>query len=354
MANLYMLTGFPGFITSRLFHTLREQDSSAFFVFLVHPSQMKKAEKQTASEHQVRLLPGDITQEDLGLPPTEVERLKESVTYFFHLAAIYDLAVPKEAAYSVNVIGTHNVNRFVEKLSRLKRYVYFSTAYVSGEREGRVKEEELDCGQQFKNHYESTKFEAEKSVRALQNVPKTIIRPGVVVGDSRTGETAKFDGPYYIMRFLDAIRFAPIPYIGKGDNPFNIVPVDYITQATSYLAKAEKAVNRSFHLTDPSPYKARDVYRMISEQLLGKTPKFVIPGKVAEFALKARPIRKFLDVEREAIAYMSRQSDYDASQAAEVLGEGGIRCPDLAAYLPRLVQYFQEHRHDEEKRTPIP
>ncbi len=279
MSSQYMMTGYPGFIAGRLFRALAERDPAASFVFLVHPSQLEKARELTKREERVRLLVGDITQEDLGLSVEELPILRASITHFFHLAAIYDLAVPKDLAYTVNVTGTEQVNRFVGTLNHLKRYIYFSTAYVSGDRTGIVKEDELDCGQGFKNHYEATKFEAEKRVAALQEVPYTIIRPGVVVGDSQTGETVKFDGPYFVMRFLDGMRNLPVPYVGKGDNPFNIVPVDYILKATVYLAHAEKATHRTFHLTDPSPYTAREVYRMICEELRGKHPLTPFPER---------------------------------------------------------------------------
>ncbi|GGA33926.1 3-beta hydroxysteroid dehydrogenase [Kroppenstedtia guangzhouensis] len=353
MSNQYMMTGYPGFIAGRLFRALAERDPSASFVFLVHPSQLEKARELTEAEERVRLLVGDITREGLGLSAEELPALRESITHFFHLAAIYDLAVPREAAYTVNVIGTEHVNRFVSTLKHLKRYIYFSTAYVSGNRTGIVKEDELDCGQGFKNHYEATKFEAEKRVAALKDVPCTIIRPGVVVGDSQTGETVKFDGPYFVMRFLDGMGNLPVPYVGKGSNPFNIVPVDYILKATVWLAHAEKGANRTFHLTDPSPYTAREVYRMICEELRGKAPSYTIPGKVADWLMSIPPVRKFFDVERESISYMSEQSEYDCSQAVSVLAEGGIRCPDLASYLPTLVRYYKEHREDPDKKILI-
>ena len=86
---------------------------------------------------------------------------------------------------------------------RLERLAYVSTAYVAGKRTGVVYEHELVMGQDFKNHYESTKFQAEVWVRELLDpVPTTILRPAIVVGDSRTGETEKFDGPYYILRAI--------------------------------------------------------------------------------------------------------------------------------------------------------
>ena len=83
----------------------------------------------------------------------------------------------------------------------LRKLVYFSTAYVSGTRTGRVLEDELEETTSWKNYYELTKWEAEVAVRERwKRIPTVIIRPGVVTGDSRTGEINKYDGPYFVIR----------------------------------------------------------------------------------------------------------------------------------------------------------
>src|SRR5204862_8240222 len=117
-----------------------------------------------------------------------------------HLAGIYYLGVDRAAAERVNVEGTRGVIDFATECRRLRRLCHWSTASVSGRRKGVVLEEELDEGQAFRNFYEETKFEAEKLARAVQRkLPVTIFRPGIIVGDSKSGEIDKFDGPYYLM-----------------------------------------------------------------------------------------------------------------------------------------------------------
>ncbi|MFC7440249.1 SDR family oxidoreductase [Laceyella putida] len=348
----YMFTGFPGFIASKLFHALQEKSPSASFVFLVHPTQLTKARHMCSNPH-IQLLPGDITKEHLGLSKNQLKQLQEEVTHVFHLAALYNLAVPKEAAHAVNVVGTEHVNRFVRSLNNLQRYVYFSTAYVSGDREGPVTEDELDCGQGFKNHYEWSKFEAEKKVAQLEGVPVTILRPGIVVGDSQTGETAKFDGPYFIMRFLDALRQWPIPYIGKGEAYFNMVPVDYIVEASLALAHSEKAVNQTFHLTSPSPPRVRELIHMISEELLGKKPALTAPFSLFEMIMKLPPIPRWLSVQKESLVYLSSHAEYDCRKARSILLAAGIDCPDVADYLPQIISFYKRHRDDHDKKIAV-
>src|SRR5205823_4708900 len=165
----------------------------------------------------IEVVGGDIAERRLGLDVATWERLTAEVTRVYHLAAIYDLAVPVDVAQRVNVDGTGNVLELCLAAPNLERLAYVSTAYVAGRRTGVVYEHELVMGQGFKNHYESTKFQAEVWVRArLREIPTTIYRPAIVVGDSRTGETEKFDGPYYILRTIAraAERRAPIPQLG--------------------------------------------------------------------------------------------------------------------------------------------
>jgi thioester reductase-like protein len=219
--NCYFVTGFPGFISSNLLHRLAKLHVGSRFLLLVLPEQIAKARSQvetlakTYSESTFEIIHGDITKADLGIAPNEYTNIRESITHVIHLAAIYDLAVPDHVSHKVNVLGTDNVNKFVLSLTALKRYVYFSTAYVSGKRRGKILETDLDFNQSFKNYYELSKFRAEKLVQEIMSrVPTTIIRPSVVVGDSKTGETAKFDGPYFVMGFLNRFKRLPLPFIG--------------------------------------------------------------------------------------------------------------------------------------------
>jgi nucleoside-diphosphate-sugar epimerase len=355
-------TGFPGFIAGNIIKKMASGDPALRFELLVHPSQTGKARAEVSRLVEMgygpgsrfSLIPGDITQEGLGFDHSVLQRLKKDVTHVFHLAALYDLAVPREIAFRVNVTGTGHVNQFVQQLPDLKRYVYFSTAYVSGRRTGRILETELDCGQGFKNFYEYTKFEAEKLVQEIRSsVPTTIIRPAVVMGDSRTGETAKFDGAYFIMRFLDRFRRFPIPYVGKGASPFNVVPVDYAVDAAVYLAHSDIGKNKVYHLTDPVPSPARETYKMVCQEMLGKQPSWTVPAFVISGALSIPAFRRWVRVEKETLEYFRIPAEYDSSQAQKDLEGSGIRCPGLKEYLPVCAAYYKAHRDDPDKMIPV-
>jgi len=172
------------------------------------------AEQSKLNISDFSIVTGDITKENLNLDPDINEKLTASVTHVFHLAAVYDLGVEKDLAFHVNLNGTIQINDWVAALKNLERYIYFSTAYGAGTREGRIYEHELIKGQAFKNHYEHSKYEAEILVENLKKeIPTTIIRPDVVREHSVTGETSKFDGIYFMLNLLDRLYYLPIiPY----------------------------------------------------------------------------------------------------------------------------------------------
>ncbi|MRH43865.1 NAD-dependent epimerase/dehydratase family protein [Aquibacillus halophilus] len=364
MANSYFFTGFPGFICTSLIKRLIESEYDInYFYLLVLPSLKGKAENEInritnekkISPKKFILIEGDITKRNLGIGPELNEQLSKKITHVFHLAAIYDLAVPKRLAYDVNVTGTNQVNDWILNLHTIQRYIYFSTAYVSGTREGRIVETELEANQTFKNHYEQTKFEAEKLVRSvIDKVPTTIIRPGVVKGNSETGETVKFDGPYFMLNMFENLRFLPIiPYLGTGAAEGNFVPIDYILKATIYLGHSDIGVGKTYHLTDPSPYTMKEVYKMLMVQYLGKKPVGKIPVWLAKASLTIPGIRKRLKVEKEALDYFTCLTTYDCTQAQLDLEGSGIECPDFKETLESMTVFYEKHKNDVEKHIEI-
>ena len=258
--GLALLTGFPGFIGRRLAARLLEDGRP--LVALVEP-RMADAARAAAAElgagERLEVLAADIAQRRLGLGDDDWQRLTRAAETVFHLAAIYDLSVPLEVAQRVNVDGTGNVLELCAACERLQRLNYVSTEYVAGLRRGVIYEHEFALGQEFKNHYESTKFQAELWVReAMDRIPTTIYRPAIVVGDSRSGETQKFDGPYFMLRVIAWCERAgwPIPQFGRSGAPFNVVPVDFVVDAMTAGASEETAVGRTLHLVDPEPVTA--------------------------------------------------------------------------------------------------
>lgn len=354
--HTYFFTGFPGFISNQLIRELLRKDPEAnSFYLLVLPFQQDKAKtevlkmREDFSHAEFHLVTGDITKEGLGIEPAISSKLSSAVTHVFHLAAIYDLAVDKETAWRVNVEGTRHVNRWLKGLGNLERYVYFSTAYVAGTREGDLYENELVKPPAFKNHYEHTKYEAEILVEELKkDMPVTIIRPGIVKGHSQTGETIKFDGPYFILNFLDRLSFLPVhPYIGrKTESVVNLVAIDYIIQAASYLALYKGGAGKTYHLTDPEPCTASEIYELFVGELFKRKPKGTLPLSVSQAFLSIKPVRTYLGIEKEAMDYFTWKGRFDCSIALKDLEGSGIKCPRFRDGVPAMVDFYLANKKD--------
>jgi thioester reductase-like protein len=354
VSGLVFFTGFPGFIGSRLAARLLEDDPELRLAALVESKMADKAREAAGridGGDRIEVLSGDIAERDLGLADDVRERLTEETTVAYHLAAIYNLAVPYDLAQRVNVDGTGNVLNLLRRCKQLERFNYVSTAYVAGDRHGVVYEHELNQGQGFKNHYESTKFQAEVWVRELMDeIPTTIYRPAIVVGHSQTGETQKFDGPYYMLR---TVAFAvdkhmPIPQFAGSDAPFNVVPVDFVLDALAVADDDPELVGETLHLVDPEPIKASEVFALLAREYAGKEPKYRVPPKLVQTSLKSKRVRAmFSGAPPESIEYLNHAVRFDTRRSDELLASHGLRCPRFEEYVGPIVKFFREHEDDE-------
>jgi len=350
--GVHLFTGFPGFIGARLIPRLLELRPGARFRLLVQPkfetaaldsvAEIERA--HPATKGHLSLVPGDITEERLGLSVSAARALQHELTGAFHLAAVYDLAVKREVGVKINVDGTRNVLDFLAGARGFERLHYVSTAYVSGTAVGVYRETDLDVGQSFRNHYEETKFLAERLV-VESGVPQVTYRPGIVVGDSRTGETAKFDGPYFV---LSAMERMPSPgvfmKIGSGRNPVNLVPVDFVVEALAQLAWSGAPAGRTYHLTDPAPLQVIEVAELLAKSI-GKSFVYTpVPLAIARLLFRPRTVQGYFGMPVQSLDYFDHPCRYDASQATADLSAMGVFCPRFGDYAQRLVSFYLEKK----------
>lgn len=359
--GVHFFTGFPGFISSQLIRELFRKNQAQEVVALVLSGELVRANIEKDSiitefpNCLFRIVEGDITLPNLGLENQTVQEVIPQIEVLWHLAAIYDLAVPRDIAWKVNVHGTTMVNDFVRSLPNLRRYMYFSTAYVAGTREGVLKENELVRPPAFKNYYEETKYEAEHRVEDLKSeIPLTIIRPGIVRGHSKTGATIKFDGPYFFLNMVDKLRWLPfIPYIGQSTSTINVVPVDYIINASTYLVDEKCAEGKTLHLTDPNPHPVQEVYRTMVKLLTNQSPKGQLPLILAKISLRLPLIRKKLGVEQETLDYLTWNAHFDTTEAVAILTKGRISCPDFIDTMPVMIDFYLAHKEEKNYQIQI-
>ncbi len=346
------LTGFPGFIAGRLVKRLATE--GARFLLLVQPAFAALAHKEAARlatetgmpPENFRILEGDITQTDLALSKADSQLAASETTMLFHLAAIYDLAVTRDIALRVNVEGTRHVNHFaLEKLRGLRRYHYVSTCYVAGLRKGLIRETELEHAAGFRNFYEETKYLAELEVEELKTkLPVTIHRPSVVCGDSRTGETAKYDGIYYLIHYL---RMRPgllsLFNIGNAKVRLNLVPVDFVVEAMAALADDEHAIGATVQLADPAPLTSKELFDTIAASLAGHASRMTIPAPLVYRTLMLPFSPKISGLPRSAVPYFFLNQTYDTALAQKLLTPHGVRCPSFPTYVDNLVSFVATH-----------
>ncbi|HVR71182.1 MAG TPA: SDR family oxidoreductase [Vicinamibacteria bacterium] len=356
-----LFTGFPGFIGARLLPRLLALRPEWRFRCLVQDRFLPQAREGIAAiarEHphtrgRLAVVVGDITRENLGLERAEARALAATLEGAFHLAAVYDLAVAREVGVRINVDGTRNVLRLLQDAPRLERLHYVSTAYVSGRARGVFRETDLDVGQSFKNFYEETKFLAEVDV-AGSGVPATVYRPSIVVGDSRTGETAKFDGPYFVLSAMERLPSPGVfPRIGSGANAVDLAPVDFVVEGLARLATIGASRGRTYHLTDPEPPRALEIARLLAGAL-GKRFLYVpVPALVAAAAFRPALVQSFFGMPVQALDYFDHPCRHDPSQALHDLEPLGVRCPPFASYVDRLVRFYRDKKAEVRRSAMI-
>lgn len=350
-----LMTGFPGFLGSALLPLILARREGVRAVCLVQPRHLATAvtrmtEIQAEHPHtadRIELVTGDITAADLGLT-SDARADLDDVREVWHLAAVYDLAVPESVARRVNVGGTANILAFCGSLKRLKRLQYVSTCYVSGDFVGDFGEDVLDEGQRFRNHYESTKFEAEMLVRAAMSVglPATIYRPGIVVGDSQTGATQKYDGPYFLAEFMR--RQPPltvVPAVGDADAvKVCLVPRDFVVSAMDELSVMEVSRGKTYALTDPNPPTSRELVDTFAAHLGKKVVWVPLPLIPTRSLVDNVPgMERLLGIPAEGLDYFASATTYSTTNTVTDLASTDLRCPAFPDYAGRLLDYMIAH-----------
>lgn len=345
------LTGFPGFIAERLVKRLAGKDTQFFLLVQAQfvEKAMREIEKIAAETstplENFALIEGDITSRNLGISEYDLAVLKDETTDVYHLAAVYDLAVAKDLAYRVNVEGTKNVNELVRNLPNLRRYNYVSTCYVAGKRKGEILETELEHKEGFRNFYEETKYLAEQEVENLKaELPVTIFRPSVVVGDSETGETVKYDGIYYLIQYLrkspSLLRFINV---GNKNVKLNLVPVDFVVEGIAALAKDENAVGKTIALADPNPLTTEQLFEAITEAMIGKKSAFTPPPKLVEWSLSLSVSPPITGLPLAGVPYFFISQTYDTKTADALLSAHDVACPNFRSYVKTLLKFVEKN-----------
>jgi len=357
------ITGATGFLGRQLVRVLLEEFPGARLALLVREKGRQNTDLRLQSfardavstggdipgTERLQLFFGDASKSRCGLSRQDYDRAAEGTTRIIHGAAAVRFDSPPAEARSVNVEGTRHLLEFaadVQRLGTLRSFTHVGTAFVAGERQGIVREDELDVGQRFRNIYEETKCAAEKLVRArAEQMPAVILRPSIIVGDSKTGVTSSFKTLYWPLKVYAKRGWRLLP--GFPDTVVDVVPVDFVARAAAHLAMDDGAVGRCLHLCSGPAGSAtlRELALHAGNFFRQPPPRFVNP---AVFLTLLRPVllatvwgprrRVLLDgpVYRP---YLRMRLIFDTTQADEMLVPHGIRPPNVRDYFDRILRY---------------
>ncbi|MCC2633956.1 MAG: short chain dehydrogenase, partial [Ramlibacter sp.] len=359
----YFVTGATGFIGKRLVRKLLARKGAVVHFLIRRESEDKvEALREWWGATAARAIPvfGDLTRKKLGVSAEDVKKLKGQVDHFYHLAAVYDLGADEESQVAANVEGTRHTVELAKAIDA-GHFHHVSSIAAAGLYEGVFREDMFDEAENVDHPYFMTKHESEKIVRKESKVPWTVYRPALVVGDSRTGEMDKIDGPYYFFKLIQRMRqlLPPwMPAVGLEGGRINIVPVDYVVDALDHISHLEKIDSRCYHLVDPVGYRVGDVLDIFSRAahaprmnvfvnaaLLGFIPKSIKKGLMAIAPVRRvrNAIMKDLGLPEDILQFVNYPTRFDARQAEAALKGSGIACPNLRDYAWRLWDYWERH-----------
>ncbi len=365
-----LVTGFPtSFLAARVVRQVLANDGDVEVRCVVPARFLERAEELRAAlpasaRPRLTLLEGDVTALDMGLSGAEYMALAREVTRIHHCAAATYLGVERGAAERLNVGGVRELLELAETATRLQgprfeRLVHWSSALVAGARRGVVREDEL-VRAGFRNAVEETRFRGEELVRAAmkRGLPVTILRPSILVGDSKSGEIDRLEGPYLlILLMLSTPVDLRVPLPGRSEIPLNLVPIDYVLDAGCAIASDPRSIGRTFHLVDPRPATARAVFERIAKALGRPSPRGSLPTQLATAVLRTPGLEKLAHVPRTFLEQLAVEVAYDDKNTRELLVGTNIRCPAFEQYVDVMVDYVRaqqlEKRPGEVPLEPI-
>jgi thioester reductase-like protein len=345
----YFITGATGFIGRRLLEQLVTHEGTVHALVREESAgRLARIADALGATDRIRPVVGDLTAPRLGLSDPQVAELTGRIEHFFHLAAIYDLTADARTNTRVNVGGTRHAVALANEIGA-GCFEHVSSVAVAGAHLGTFTEAMFDERQPLQHPYHVTKFESERLVRNQAAGAWRVYRPAVVIGDSRTGEMDKLDGPYYFLPLIKRLRGLPahwrLPWPRLGAT--NVVPVDFVARAIDHIAHRPGLDHRAFHLVDPAPQRSLDVFNAFATAAGAPRLAGVLPRWTFDAGLTVPGVRRlllpWLGIPADALDHIEFSSHFDAREATAALAGSGIDLTPLTEYAPELWRYWAEY-----------
>ncbi|MFA9399793.1 MAG: SDR family oxidoreductase [Acidobacteriota bacterium] len=359
----YFVTGGTGFIGRYLVERLLKRGGTVHV--LVREGSRGRLEELRSGwgEDGERVIPvvGDLSRPMLGVEAAEIEDLSGRIDHFYHLAAVYDMEAGEAAIRAANIDGTIHA---VELANRIEAGCFHlaSSIAVAGLFKGTWREDMFEEAEGLDTHpYFRTKHESEAIARDQLERPLRVYRPGIVVGDSETGQMDKIDGPYYFFKLIQRIRgvIPPwMPTVGIEGKQINLIPVDFVADAIDHISHEEGLDGKTFHLTDPKPHSVGEILNLFAssahapQMSMRLDPKMadMIPPAVRGGLMMLPPVKRISDtvlrdlgIPREVLVYVNYPTKFDCRNTLEALEGSGIAVPPLDSYSDVLWDYWERN-----------
>ena len=242
---------------------------------------------------KVRVFCGDLTAPGFGLVRDDYDRLVHTTDSVIHCAASLNRKSEK-SCLNVNLRGTLEVVQLamrVQYYHGLRRFSHVSTVAVAGKRQNEIvtEDESIDWDRSDYDPYARTKKFCEHMIRQLlPEVPITIFRPSIVLGDSRRGQTTQFD---MVKAFVFLAGLPALPF--RSNDWIDIVNVDFVADAVATLHQKEKPLYSTYHL---SSGRRSQTFRQLTDALAAARQKrrpIFIPALERPFAAAVNGLANF-------------------------------------------------------------
>lgn len=350
----FFITGVTGTLGKEFIKELLTTTEHKLFVLIrrkgrfSHWDRARKILSGSGLEHflgtRIHAMDGDVTMPDFGLQEEDITVLRKEVDEFFHIAALTALNGSQQDCEMINIGGVRNALTLAWEMQRrgkMKRFFYFSTAYVAGSKQTYCSmEDTLPENPAHANFYESSKYQAEKLVREAMKagLPVTIFRPSIVVGDSRTGEVSEFNVIYPFMKLFAHGILTVLPT--RLENSFNIVPIDFVISAAIRISQQENSLGKVFHLVTQAPPTIGMLLKLKDEEYPSLPSVAVISPdnfSPAKMDSVSQTVFQMLD---PYLGYLNDDLTFDARNTEAALQGTGITMPKTDyAFLKILIDY---------------
>lgn len=300
---------------------------------------------------------GDTELPMFGLSPHDYAILGASVTHIIHSAAIVRMNLPLDIARRAAVAATENVlqlARVCQSNGILKKVEMVSTVGVGGRWRGPLPEKWINEPRSFHNTYEQAKAEAEAVMEHQQvkdELPMTVHRPSMIVGNSHNGRIPHFQIFYYLIEFLSGRRtlgFLP----DLSQNHLDIAPADYVAQAIVWSSSNPLTIGKILHLcAGPDQAISLDMLRTVvlakfcarglsvpSKRTLpadwfNTVVQMVVPFAPNQLKRALRTLPIFLD-------YLSEDQVFANVHTRQLLEPAGLVLPHVDVFLDPVLSYY--------------